>query len=207
MLGYAESEMTGKFWWEFMVEREQSEASLRAKMAGEIPPGKGFERTFISKNGAHMKMLMENRLIYDHDGKITGLRSTFQDVTEQKAMQHELDARQNENTRLEVLNEVAIAMAHHVRNAITPIIGMADLYDPANAGTGDRLKETALSEGGHIAAIIDALLDISRSGEVPTVEYLGKGSARMLDMDALIEEYVRHYVARRIARQNSTGKP
>ena len=34
---------------------------------------------------------------------------------------------------------------------------------------GDRLKETALSEGGHIAAIIDALLDISRSGGIPPV--------------------------------------
>jgi PAS domain S-box-containing protein len=203
MLGYTESEMRGEFGWVFMVEPEQSKASLQAKMAGEIPPGKGFERTFITKYDAHMNMLMGNRLIYDQDGKITGLRSTFQDITEQKAMQRELGARQEENTRLEVLNEVAIAMAHHVRNAITPIIGMADLYDPANAETGDRLRETALSEGGHIAAIIDALMDISRSGEIPTVEYLGKGSARMLDMDALIEQYVQRYAARRVARQRS----
>ncbi len=189
MLGYTESEMTGEYGWEFMVERDQSKASLKAKMAGEMPPGKGFERTFITKGGAHISMLIENRLIYDQDGKITGLRSTLQDITEQKATQRELDARQDGNTRLEMLNEVAIAMAHHVRNAITPIIGMADLYDRANAAMGDRLKETALSEGGHIAAIIDALMEISRSGEIPTVEYLGQGSARMLDMDALIERY------------------
>ena len=65
MLGYTESEMTGEYGWEFMVEREQSKESLKAKMAGEIPPGKGFERTFITSGGAHKSMLMENRLIAD----------------------------------------------------------------------------------------------------------------------------------------------
>jgi signal transduction histidine kinase len=184
-----------------MVEDEKSKASLKAKMAGEKPPGKGFERTFIKKDGSHRNMLMENRLIYGLDGAIAGLRSTFQDITEYKALERELGDRVKENTRLEMLNQVAIAMAHHVRNAITPIIGMADLYDSEKPDTGDRLKDTAFGEGGHIAAIIDALMDISRSGDIPTVEYLGKGSAKMLDMDALIEEYVQRYVAKRRTRE------
>ena len=49
MLGYRESEMLDVYGWEFMVEQEKSRASLKAKMAGEKPPGKGFERTFIKK--------------------------------------------------------------------------------------------------------------------------------------------------------------
>lgn len=201
MLGYTEAEMLGQQGWAFMVDREESRAAFQAKMAGSAPPGKGFERTFIRKDGRRLDMLMDNRLIYGAAGETTGLRSTFRDITEQKALEQELDKHQEDNARLEMLNQVAIALAHHVRNAITPIIGMADLYDPAKPNSGTRLKDTALAEGGHIAAIIDALMDISRSGEVPTIEYLGKGSARMLDMDALIERYIQRHVARRSSQE------
>ena len=205
MLGYAASEMLGRPGWDFMVEKEESQKAFEAKIAGTAPAGSGFERTFIKKNGDLLQMQMENRLIHDPQGAITGLRSTFQDTTERRQMELELAAQTGDNARLELLNQVAIAMAHHVRNAITPIIGMADLYDPDKPSTGIRLRDTALREGDHIAAIIDALMEISRSGRAPTIEYLGEGSARMLDMDALIEEYVRRDIVKRAARNDSSG--
>ncbi len=102
-----------------------------------------------------------------------------------------VERRKAEEARIELLSQTALALAHHVRNSLTPIIGLAQLYNGDNPEAAKMLRDTALEKGRRIAAIIDALAEIAESGEVPTTGALGLGPRRMLDMEALIERHMK----------------
>src|SRR5205807_189430 len=82
MLGYTSDELKGRHPADIIVEKVSLEAT-RAKLAGNVPLH-AVERTFIRKDGSHISVLNEDRLIYDESGKITGIRSTLQDITARK---------------------------------------------------------------------------------------------------------------------------
>jgi len=107
-------------------------------------------------------------------------------------LQKRLTERERENARLETLAQATCALAHHIRNAITPIVGMAELSDMAEQlPDGTTLKKVALQEGYRIAAVIDALIEMSESGVVPTVAYAGMESKQMLDLEPLIQRHLK----------------
>jgi len=106
-------------------------------------------------------------------------------------LQEKLTGRERENARLDLLAQASLALAHHLRNAVTPILGMADLFGmDASQETGEGLRKVAAKEGRRIAAIVDALLEMTRTGQVPTVPYAGQDSKQMLDMEPLIQHYL-----------------
>ena len=105
-------------------------------------------------------------------------------------LQQKLADRVRENAQLDMLAQTTRALAHHVRNAITPILGMAELLDAEKMPEGASLKHIAIQEGNRIAAIIDALIEMSETGVAPTVPYAGQGSKQMLNMDPLIQRYL-----------------
>lgn len=101
-----------------------------------------------------------------------------------------LNAKEQENTRLEVLRQTAVAMAHHIRNAITPVCIMAHLYDSGKPEDAIELKQITLAQSLRIAAIIDALVEMAETGNIPTMHYLSENNKKMLDMEPLIEHYL-----------------
>jgi PAS domain S-box-containing protein len=90
MLGYSAEEMIGRHAWEFAVE-EVSREALKAKLAGTMPL-QPFERTFKRKDGTTLPVLLEDRLIRDAGGKVIGIRSTMQDISERKKAEAEVQA-------------------------------------------------------------------------------------------------------------------
>ncbi len=82
LLGYTEAELIGRHCSEIIVEKA-SRGAIAAKLAGKMPLH-AVERTFIRKDGAHVPVSAEDRLIYDADGKVIGIRSTLQDITQRK---------------------------------------------------------------------------------------------------------------------------
>jgi PAS domain S-box-containing protein len=90
MLGYTAEEVLGKYVWDFIVESDVSHKAFAAKMAGTMPPGKGFERTYRRKDDTTMPTLIEDRYVKDEGGQVIGLRSTMQDITERKRMEEAL---------------------------------------------------------------------------------------------------------------------
>ena len=90
MLGYTAAEMLGKPVWEFSVEKEKSRDTVAAKLAGEIPPGRVFERTLRRKDGNTLAVLVGVRLLHDESGHIRGIRSTIQDITKRKLAEESL---------------------------------------------------------------------------------------------------------------------
>ncbi len=83
MLGYTEEEMIGQPCWKFIVDDEARDQILD-KLTGVRPPAHGLERTYRRKDGTTFPVLFEDRLLMDVDGRIKGIRTAIQDITERK---------------------------------------------------------------------------------------------------------------------------
>jgi len=95
MLGYTPEEMLGRPVWEFSVEKEKSRDTVTVKLAGNIPPGRVFERTLRRKDGSTLSVLVGVRLLRDESGHIRGIRSTIQDITKRKQVEKSLEEERN----------------------------------------------------------------------------------------------------------------
>ena len=84
MLGYKFEEMIGQPVWKFIVEEEVARQQILGKLAGTMPPGRGIERTYRRGDGSLLLVLIEDRLLKNSAGEITGIRTTIQDITERK---------------------------------------------------------------------------------------------------------------------------
>jgi PAS domain S-box-containing protein len=84
MLGYSADEMLGRHVWEFLDQKDISRKAVLDKLAGTLPPGRNLERYYGKKDGTRIPVLIQELIIRDKDGKITGIRTTLQDITEQK---------------------------------------------------------------------------------------------------------------------------
>jgi len=90
ILGYTLEEIVGQPVWKFAVEEETSRQAAIAKLAGTMPPGRGFEQTFRRKDGTTVPVLIEDRILRDEEGHIVGIRSTIHDITERKRAEEAL---------------------------------------------------------------------------------------------------------------------
>ena len=88
LLGYTVEEMIGRFVWDFIVE-EDAARSIALEIAGDAPE-ETRQRTFRKKGGGRVPMLVRNKLVRDSAGKITGLRSTLQDISALKRIEADL---------------------------------------------------------------------------------------------------------------------
>lgn len=190
LLGYTVQEMLGCRSTDFMDEegREQAQRNLERRKRGiaEI-----HEFRFVRKDGSDLWVLIATTPVLNASGQFTGALGMVTDITERKRAEEALRERERENARLDMLTQVTRALAHHVRNAITPILGMAELFTEEQPQFGMELKRVAMQEGRRIAAIIDALMEMSKTGNVPTVAYAGMASTPMLDLESLIQRYLK----------------
>lgn len=100
MLGYASQEVLGRYVWEFIGEQEKSREAVLAKLAGTRPPGRSTERTYRRKDGTFIPVTCEDRLIRDTDGRITGIRTAIQDITDRKRAEEQARQASEELARL-----------------------------------------------------------------------------------------------------------
>jgi PAS domain S-box-containing protein len=84
MLGYTLDEMIGQPVWKFIVEEETTRQQILAKLAGTMPSARGFERNYKKKDGTVLPVSIEDRILRDPQGRITGIRCTIQDITDRK---------------------------------------------------------------------------------------------------------------------------
>ncbi len=93
MLGYRPEDMIGRSISDFMTQ-DQREASLRAirerVQGGDEHPY--VERMFLTREGNKLHAAIETRVNRDDQGRITGLRSTVQDITWRKQAEEALVA-------------------------------------------------------------------------------------------------------------------
>ena len=116
MLGYTEAELIGRHPAEIIVEKTSRDATT-AKLSGKLPLHP-VERTFIHKDGSFISVLNEDRLIFDRNGVVTGIRSTLQNITERKLLEEKLQRGQ----KLESIGQLAAGIAHEI-NTPTQYVG------------------------------------------------------------------------------------
>ncbi len=90
ILGYSTDEMIGKYVWTFLVNEDVSKKAVLAKLSGALPPGRNFERLYRKKDGSTLLVLVDDKILYDNDGNITGLLTAFQDITERNTAEEEI---------------------------------------------------------------------------------------------------------------------
>ncbi len=88
MLGYTAEEMVGRPVWDFIVESSTHD-TIPVRLASELHL-EATQRTFRRKDGSVVPVLMRHRLITDANGEVCGMRSTLQDISALKHVEHEL---------------------------------------------------------------------------------------------------------------------
>ena len=80
--------MIGKPIWEF-VEEPNSKTAVFNKLQGKIKPALSYERTFATKDGSKIRLLIKDKMLKNEKNDIIGIRTTMQDITNMKQAEQE----------------------------------------------------------------------------------------------------------------------
>ncbi len=93
ILGYTEKDLIGKNWFEVIFPKDEwnkVKKSFQEVMKGESEPIDYIEREIKTKNGKKRIIAFRNVVIKDHDGNVTHILGSGQDITEQKKAEQAL---------------------------------------------------------------------------------------------------------------------
>ena len=84
MLDYSAQEMLGHYAWEFVEDSHLSQKRTMDKLGGVVSPGYDFERNYCRKDGTSIPGLIQDKFLYDGEGKIVGVRTIVMYIAERK---------------------------------------------------------------------------------------------------------------------------
>jgi len=149
-----------------------------------------LELSIISAKGNRKSVRAIGEAVFV-DGKPVTLRGTFQDITERKKFERELDeARQQAESASDAKSKFLATMSHELRTPLNAIIGFADIISHRYLGSMEVVKyeeyaNDIRSSGEHLLSLINNILDIS------TIEAGGYSfNKEWLDAKEIIEESV-----------------
>lgn len=167
--GYKAEDVRGKDATIFFGELdERVKDSLRAAAAGEPTPR--FEADCLSSEGLHLRLGFGISPLFLESGETTGLVTTFQDLTDVRAME-ETSRRQD---RLAAVGRVAAGIAHEIRNPLAAMRGAIQVLhsDTQPNSSEAELMEIILRESDRLNKIIADFLTYARprAGTFTTID-------------------------------------
>ena len=167
MLGYNSDELLGQPVWSFMTDQKKARQIIGSKIERSSSPGGAYELGILRKDGTTLPALLEDRLIQDDAGNVTGLRSTIHDITERKKTETQIQ----EAGRLASLGELAAGVAHEINNPLTEVVGFSEMLLEQDLPEQAARWLPALMRLTYWAACIGTkLLDFARKRE-PAKQY------------------------------------
>ena len=130
MLGQTAEEMLGKPIWNFYAEEEIVRHVTLSKTAGDVSFHDTFERTALRKDGTTLPVLVVDRITRDKEGRITGIRSTVEDLTERRRTEETLRRSEEQLLqwqKVEAIGRLAGGVAHDFNNLLMTIKGCSEL--------------------------------------------------------------------------------
>jgi PAS domain S-box-containing protein/putative nucleotidyltransferase with HDIG domain len=120
ILGYEESEIVGKNWFDsFVPERLRNgvKAIFNQLATGQIEPAEYFESPVLTSSGEERVVAWHNAVITDSEGRITGTLSSGEDITDRKRSEDEVKQRARQ-----------LALVNRIGQRISPILALNQLY-------------------------------------------------------------------------------
>jgi PAS domain S-box-containing protein len=130
MLGYPVEEMLGQPVWKFVLEEETTRHVIMAKISGDVSFHETFERTYRRKDGTTLPVLVKDRVIRDKGGRIIGIRSTVEDITERRRSEEALrksEEQLRQWQKVEAIGRLAGGIAHDFNNLLMTIKGCSEI--------------------------------------------------------------------------------
>lgn len=174
ILGYEERKLLGKDWFETCIlkeSREQAVEVFKACMQGKLEMAQHQENPILTKNGEKRIVSWYNTVLKDDDGKIIGMLSSGEDITECKKAEKSAE---ESRKKLDVVNEKLLAVGgltrHDVRNKLSMIVGNVYLSKKKLADNPEILENLEDIESG--CNQIVKILDFAKAYEMLGVEEL-----------------------------------
>lgn len=94
ILGYSEEEIIGKNWFDTFLPEDEVEdvkAVFNKLLTGELEAVEYYENSILAKDGKKRVIAWHNTMLRDESGKITGLLSSGEDITERVEIASEIE--------------------------------------------------------------------------------------------------------------------
>jgi len=167
LLGRAAEESGGAGGPSLYLERVHPDdlGRVRATIAAAIDSGEPFavDHRVVLPDGRTRHLHARGRCETGADGAVRALAGTVQDVTEQRAAAAAVRGRAEAERASQAKSEFLSRMSHELRTPLNAILGFGQLLKLD--GLGEDQHESVdhmLGAGGHLLALIDEVLEISR---------------------------------------------
>ena len=102
-------------------------------------------------------------------------------VIEHRRSEEALREQERRLASVEALRQTLVTLSHHINNAMTGIVGNAELYGLGRV-SADELVSVCMSQAKRISAVLSALRKMVEEVDIRTVSYVGLRDV-MLDIE------------------------
>jgi PAS domain S-box-containing protein len=168
ILGYSdESELLGKNWFDVCLPDEQMDevkGIFNQFISGGIELVEHYENSVLTQSGERRLISFNNSLIHDREGRISGVISSGEDITERKQHQIELEkAKVAAESANKTKSEFVANMSHEIRTPLNGIQGNLQLLELSDLNAEQtEYIEMAMNSSDSLITVIGDILDFSK---------------------------------------------